>query len=131
MRSRWPASSPTRSARSRCAAFGLGLAFAIATPGLAQPATDGTAAKGPCVDVRVGSDESYACLSRELQKLIPQERASSADAPISATSPAPQVGTFNEAATRQFLGSNFGKSAIPQRPPPPVFISPLVPMAPR
>jgi hypothetical protein len=36
------------------------------------------------------------------------------------------VNTFNQAASREQLGSAFGNSAIPQRPPPPVFVSPLV-----
>lgn len=79
-----------------------------------------------CVDVRVGSAESYNCLNRELQKQVVQQHQGSTDVLPGATSPAPQVGTFNQAAVAEHLGSNFGTSAIPQRPPPPVFGSPLM-----
>jgi hypothetical protein len=74
-----------------------------------------------CVDVKIGSDRAYNCLNRELQRMVPGKRFSSQDAPYSATSPAPEVGTFNQAATRERLGSAFGNSVVPQRPPAPVF----------
>ncbi len=91
-----------------------------------RPAVAQNAASGSCVDVHIGSDQAYSCLNRELRKLVPQSRASSADAPINATSPAPEVGTYNQAATRHHLGSNFGISTLPQRPPPPIFSTPLI-----
>jgi hypothetical protein len=79
-----------------------------------------------CVDVQVGSDRSYSCLNRQLERLVPGKRPSSQDAPYSASSPAPQVGTFNQAATRERMGNAFGHSVVPQRPPPPVFTPPVL-----
>jgi hypothetical protein len=83
-------------------------------------------ATSTCVDAKVGSAESYGCLNRELQKRIPQQRPDAAMG-LNAMAPAPQVGSYNQAAVREHLGTSFGKSAIPQRPPPAVFSSPLVP----
>jgi hypothetical protein len=95
-----------------------------AQPAAAGAPTDATS----CVDVQIGTDRYYSCLNRQWARMVPPTRfSSSADAPYSATSPAPQVGTFNQAATAERLGSNFGKSVVPQRPPPAVFSSPLIP----
>ena len=92
------------------------------TPVVAQPASP-----DPCVDVRIGSEQSYACLNRQLQQAMPRQRFSSGDAPISAASPGLATGTFNSAATQEQLGRNFGVSARPQRPLAPVFPAPLIP----
>jgi hypothetical protein len=81
-----------------------------------------------CVDARVGSATSYNCLNRDLQKRVETQHQAGVGVSIDATSPAPAVGTFNQAAVREHLGSNFGKSAVPQRPPPPVFTSPPMPV---
>ena len=78
-----------------------------------------------CVDAKVGSASSYNCLNRALQKQVEIQHQGGVGVSIDATSPAPAVGTFNQAAVREHLGSNFGKSAVPQRPPAPVFTSPL------
>jgi hypothetical protein len=79
-----------------------------------------------CVDVKIGMEQYYDCVNRQLQDATRTRPFTSRDAPYSAASPDPAVNTFNEAATREQLGSSFGHSAIPQRPPPPVFTSPLV-----
>jgi hypothetical protein len=86
-----------------------------------------TETKQSCVDVKIGMEQYYSCLNQRLQSGIEQHRFTSRDAPYSATSAAPAVGGFNEAATRERLGNAFGHSVIPQRPPPPNFSSPLVP----
>jgi hypothetical protein len=105
----------------RLAAAGLwvaaGQAVAQGPDGNASPA---------CVDARVGTTESYNCLNRDLQKQVARPHQGGADVSIDAMSPAPQVGTYNQAAVREHLGNNFGKSAVPQRPSVPVFVSPLV-----
>jgi hypothetical protein len=80
-----------------------------------------------CVDARVGTASSYNCLNRDLQKQVVIQHQGGADVSIDARSPAPAVGTFNQTAVREHLGSNFGKSAVPQRPSAPVFTSPLIP----
>jgi hypothetical protein len=82
--------------------------------------------KESCVDVKIGMEQYYSCLNQRLQSGIEQHRFTSRDAPYSAASPDPAVGGFNATATRERLGNAFGNSAIPQRPPPPNFSSPLV-----
>jgi hypothetical protein len=81
-----------------------------------------------CVDVRTGSAQQYDCLNQELQQNVPPRAPSAADLTTpNAGSPAPAVGTFNQSATQERLGNNFGKSAFPQRPAPPTFPTPLSP----
>lgn len=82
-----------------------------------------------CVDVAVGSAQSYACLNEQLAAIARQtQRASSANsAPVTATSPSNVTGQFNESATRNRLGSNFGHSVTPQRP---AYTPPLITAAP-
>jgi hypothetical protein len=71
-----------------------------------------------CVDVKVGTAQSYECLNQQLADVARQTQRFSADtsAPYSATSPSNVTGQFNESATRNRLGANFGKSVTPQRP---------------
>jgi hypothetical protein len=76
----------------------------------AQPSHDS------CVDVQVGSAQSYACINQQLQGVAREAQKSSGAAPYTAQSPANQTGQFNEAATRERLGGNFGKSVTPVRP---------------
>ncbi len=92
---------------------------------VAPPPADG-GRHTTCVDVKIGDEQFYNCLNERLRRLTEQPRFSSTDTTLNAFSPAPQVGTFNEAATSERLGSAFGHSVIPQRPPPPVFFSPLM-----
>jgi hypothetical protein len=85
-------------------------------PARAQPATHES-----CVDVKVGSAQSYACLNQRLGDVARQaHQATQDDAPYDARSPANVTGQFNEEATRERLGANFGHSVTPQRPPPSV-----------
>jgi hypothetical protein len=95
-------------------------AWAATAPCLAQPAADTT-----CTDVTVGSAHGYDCINAQLAATAraAARQSSDLDAPVTATSPSNVVGTFNESATRNRLGANFGRSAIPVRPvqniPPP------------
>jgi hypothetical protein len=85
-------------------------------------------ADGPCVDVQVGNEHvaDLDCLNRKLRLGVEREHAVPAvSAPIDAHSSSTAVGTANQAAAQQTMGSAFGKSAQPQRPPPPVFVPPL------
>jgi hypothetical protein len=90
--------------------------LALSPPALAQapaktPPTD-------CTDVQVGSVQSYDCINARLGAVAhATDRPSSADAPVNSSSPSNVVGSFNEGATRNRLGQNFGKSAVPYRPP--------------
>ena len=72
-----------------------------------------------CTDVQVGSEQSYACINAQLGATAQATKRDSSeiDTPVTSASPSNQVGTFNESATRYRLWPNFGKSAIPYRPP--------------
>ena len=91
--------------------------------GQAQQAREQTS----CTDARVGSAEAYSCVNQKLYQQGLRQHATGGGGSIDATAPAPQVGTYNQAAVREHLGSNFGKSAVPQRPPANVFPPPLIP----
>jgi hypothetical protein len=108
MRSPFPASRRIKARRRLLAAMALALAA-----GHARAQTQ------RCVDARVGTAESYNCLNDTLRTQAAQQHQAAPGVSLDATSPAPAVGTFNQAAVREHLGSNFGKSAVPQRPPPP------------
>ena len=83
------------------------------TPVAAQQPTHDT-----CVDVQVGSAQSYDCINQRLKAAAQAApRTSSATAaPYDATSPSNVTGQFNESATRNRLGANFGHSVTPERP---------------
>jgi hypothetical protein len=95
--------------------------LSLAAPALAQqPAAGAT----NCTDVQVGSAQSYDCINAQLGAVArnTQRFSSDANAPVSASSPSNVVGTFNQSATANRLGRNFGKSVTPYRPaytPPP------------
>jgi hypothetical protein len=67
-----------------------------------------------CVDVQAGSAESLACINQALRHKVQQAQPMPDNSTTTATSAPNRTGTFNQAATREFLGSSFGHSAIPQ-----------------
>ena len=96
-------------------------AFLLALPAASFAQTQKPTASpvANCTDVQVGSAESYNCINAKLGAVANgTARFSSQDAPVNSSSPSNVVGTFNEGATRNRLGQNFGKSAIPYRPAP-------------
>jgi hypothetical protein len=112
------------------ASLGILLAVALSLGGrtcLAQ--ANSTDTGGPCVDVQVGSERltDLDCINRQLRLHVEREHAAPALPPIDAHSSSTAVGTANQAAAQQMMGSAFGKSGQPQRPPPPVFAVPLTP----
>ncbi len=100
----------------------MGRVFAVcsfwALSGLAHaqsPAAQ-AGAQQTCVDVQVGSAQSYDCLNQRLQAAARQtQKAAGVDAPYGAASPGNVTGQFNESATRNRLGVNFGTSVTPER----------------
>jgi hypothetical protein len=82
--------------------------------------------RGTCVDVRVGNERSYACLNDALAKAARQVHGDPDLGTLSVTSPPQALGGFDRAATAERLGDAFGHSVIAQRPPPPVYVSPLL-----
>ena len=84
-----------------------------------EPAQQSPAAGADsCVEVVVNGERtpSYSCLT---QKLQPTEAITQR--------PSNQLGLFNQAATSNRMGNTFGTSVYPQRPPPVVPSSPLIP----
>ena len=84
----------------------------------------------PCVDVQIGGDRSayLDCLNDQMKRNAEHEQhRPQPTAPIDAQSPSNQVGTANDAAARERMGNAFGKSAVPQRPPKPNFVNPVIP----
>jgi hypothetical protein len=77
-----------------------------------------------CVQVAIAgqSAASLACLNQELQnQAVAAAGQPPPTAPLSAGSPSNATGSFNEAGVAEQYGKNFGVSAVPYRPPPPVF----------
>lgn len=70
-----------------------------------------------CVDVQIGGDRAFGCLNEKLRREVDKVNPSINLPPIDARSPDVRVGNANEAAVRQQYGSNYGRSAIPYRPP--------------
>ncbi|WP_411886456.1 hypothetical protein [Polaromonas sp. YR568] len=88
-----------------------------------------------CIEVEVNGEKtpSFACLT---QKLRPAADARNASLPPPALGseaiilrPSNQLGLFNRAATSNRMGNTFGTSVYPQRPPPQVPATPLIPNA--
>ena len=77
-----------------------------------------------CVDVQIGSDSAFGCLNQRLSREVERVNPSLNLPPIDARSPDVRVGNVNEAAVRQQYGSNYGRSAFPFRPPPPMLVLP-------
>ncbi|MBO9357608.1 hypothetical protein GG851_26740 [Bordetella petrii] len=105
-------------------------AFSLQAPALATEsvASTGTLSEA-CVDVEVGGYRalSYDCLSRQMAP----SKNHAPDAPaLAAEEIAKQgpnrLGLFNQAATSNRMGNQFGQSAFPQRPPPVQYNSPLL-----
>lgn len=109
------------------------VAFSGAASLCTASAAPSPAPTSTCVDVQIGDDRTpyLNCLNDEMQKSVQRERGVPLPAaPLSANSSGNQIGTFNEAAARQRMGNAFGISPVPQRPPKPVFVSPLLPGVP-
>jgi hypothetical protein len=81
-----------------------------------------------CVDVTIGNEHSFGCANEELRKQVDKVNPPVLNTPpIDARSSDLKVGTVNIPAVQQQYGKNFGVSAIPYRPPPPVFAAPIGP----
>jgi hypothetical protein len=124
---------------TRAFALTMGWALVMAAPVVAQspgggaaPSAErretiigGTPAPAPtferCVDVEIGGDRALGCLNQRLKREVDRVNPSLNLPPLDARSADVRVGNVNEAAVRQQYGSNYGRSAIPYRPPAPIF----------
>ncbi|WGS45940.1 hypothetical protein LFL97_24960 [Burkholderia sp. JSH-S8] len=115
----------SRGARWSVMVAGMWLAGAAHAQAGRPPAAGsqpGVAAKPVCVDAEVDGRRalSYDCLSAQLKP----KGASQAATEGLAKAPSNRLGTFNLSAERNRFGTNWGKSATPQRPAPPVAVPP-------
>ena len=77
-----------------------------------------------CVDVEIGGDRALGCLNQKLKREVDRVNPSINLPPLDARSSDLRVGNVNEAAVRQQYGSNYGRSAVPFRPPAAVYALP-------
>jgi hypothetical protein len=70
-----------------------------------------------CVDVQIGNESAFGCLNQKLRREVDKVNPSLNLPPVDARSSDVRVGNVNEAAVRQQYGSNYGRSAVPFRPP--------------
>jgi len=102
-----------------------------AAPAFAQTVTLGTTAPSAprtCVQVQIPGQQPspFDCLNQELQAQAESAAGESPiHVPLGAGSPSNTTGTFNQFGVAEQYGQNFGHSAIPYRPPVPVFSSPV------
>ena len=87
----------------------------------------GRASNSPdrCVEVEIGSSRSMDCLNQKLRKEVDRVNPSLNLPPIDAKSQDLKVGIVNIPAVQQQYGRNFGVSAVPYRPAPPVYTLPI------
>lgn len=77
-----------------------------------------------CVDVVIGSERSFGCLNEKLRHQVERVNPAVNAPPLDAGSPDVKTGVVNIPAVKEQYGQNFGVSAVPFRPPPPVFAVP-------
>jgi hypothetical protein len=80
-----------------------------------------------CVEVQIGASRSMDCLNQKLRREVDRVNPVMNLPPIDARSPDTKVGVVNIPGVQQQYGRNFGVSATPYRPAPPVFSAPLGP----
>jgi hypothetical protein len=121
------------------AGLALGLALGLLAPGrlMAQPAQGAAtpeltlpgSAGQTCVQVKVAGQKpsAYNCLNQQMQQYVQRQSQPQPNPPVSAGSQPNQVGSFNEQSVAEQYGKNFGISAVPYRPPPPVYSNSIGP----
>jgi hypothetical protein len=107
---------------------GQGPAAAVSIAAAAAPAVDAVVvtARPACAHLP-GPQPDYACLNAQLAAAARGAQpapANPASADLLGAGAPDRVGTFSFTGLSQQLGSNFGKSAFPQRPPPPAAYRP-------
>ncbi len=111
-----------------CPGAGSAAADPPALGGTTTGGSGSSSTNGPCVDVQVGDTRvpDFDCINRQFRLQVEHAHmVPPPAAPIDTHSSSIQVGTANQAAAEQMMGNEFGKSAHPQRPPPPAFVPAL------
>lgn len=80
-----------------------------------------------CAEAEIGSTRSMDCLNQKLRREVDRVSPVMNLPPVDARSPDIKIGVVNIPGVQQQYGRNFGVSAVPYRPAPPVFSAPLGP----
>jgi hypothetical protein len=80
-----------------------------------------------CADVEIGSSRAMDCLNQKLKNKVDSVNPVMNVPPLDASSPDTKVGVVNIPGVKEQYGKNFGVSAVPFRPAPPVFTLPTAP----
>jgi hypothetical protein len=80
-----------------------------------------------CAEAEIGPSRSMDCLNQKLQREVDRVNPMLNLPPVDARSSDTKVGVVNIPAVQQQYGRNFGVSAVPYRPAPPVFSAPGMP----
>jgi hypothetical protein len=84
------------------------------------------AASERCVEIQIGQSKSMDCLNQQLKQKVDRVNPPIINQPpLDARSPDTKIGVINVPGVQQQYGKNFGVSAVPFRPPPPVFAAPF------
>jgi hypothetical protein len=79
-----------------------------------------------CADTDPAAAKGMDCLNQKLKHEVDRVNPPTFNQPpLDARSPDPKVGVINIPGVQQQYGKNFGVSAVPFRPPPAVFSSPV------
>jgi hypothetical protein len=85
------------------------------------------AAPERCVEVEIGASRAFECLNQKLKQQVDRVAPGINLPPLDAKSQDTKIGVVNAPAVQQQYGKNFGVSAVPYRPSPLHFTSPLAP----
>lgn len=80
-----------------------------------------------CVDVTIGGERSFGCVNEKLKREVDRVNPTLSLPPLDARSPDTKTGVINIPGVQQQYGKNFGVSAVPYRPPPLTYGSPITP----
>ncbi len=68
-----------------------------------------------------GDDKALDQLNRDLKRKVDEVNPTANTPPLDASSPDTKIGVVNIPGVQEQYGKNFGHSAVPYRPPPPVY----------
>jgi hypothetical protein len=119
---------------SRClaiSALALAPAGAVADERASSDATGPVSSDKTCLEI--GTDQGWIgrldCLNAALRALAVARQAKTAQlyrgSSALAGAPPAEIGLFDQSGVSERLGSSFGRSAQPQRPPPPTWSLPF------
>jgi hypothetical protein len=110
----------------------MGLLFALGTgsawaQGLDLPGSPPPQAPACLTVTAQGGASAVGCGGADAQALAAQHRGAPNPGALDQNAPAPALGLFNQAATKEQFGNTFGKSTVPQAVPRAAYPAPLMP----